>query len=210
MQENKFKFNLVKAQKHLSKLSEFLTVRHEQASRYAYTKPKYTPKISININQMAKLETYYDDFSTRFEKAKDECRNEFENRLNVMRAHVVLKDIVHSKNTEVGLDATLSQIKLLTEERNLYKSMLDAAGDNIQSADDLYGIYTNFKKERDQQGDAPEQPNEVRFYEKPELNEKIKELTKQIEQLEDKRDTLNATTYIEVTFSTQIADVLGL
>ena len=199
-----FKLNLTKAQKLMTKLKSYIDKNktNELADElYFYTVNKQT--IPIHYKNEEILEILNNKNKDLLEK------NSNFNIINL--DYVKLKAQVHQKNAQNKLDETLSYIDYLNQLKKTYESYLSSL--NVNS--ELTKIQSNdldFIRNKSELGDN--YYNNINFrttcFDKDKLKELIKNINKKLDELENSRDYLNATSEIEVEFNKVSIDYLGL
>ena len=199
-----FKLNLTKAQKLMTKLKSYIDKNktNELADElYFYTVNKQT--IPIHYKNEEILEILNNKNKDLLEK------NSNFNIINL--DYVKLKAQVHQKNAQNKLDETLSYIDYLNQLKKTYESYLSSL--NVNS--ELTKIQSNdldFIRNKSELGDN--YYNNINFrttcFDKDKLKELIKNINKKLDELENSRDYLNATSEIEVEFNDVTVEFLGL
>ncbi|CAH6420998.1 Hypothetical protein KVN_LOCUS97 [uncultured virus] len=204
--------NLVKAQKHLTKLRDSIKVPQTENTGWGRTKSQYQPQSSLVINKFLSICTTEEDLFLQINENIFQIRSEFFSRLQLKQDLNNLKLTVYRKNTEIGLDKILSKMDYLMEMKNLYQNMLlQLKKDNFYNLDKMSSIFKNYNRKIENESNNSVSENiSVRVYEIEELHKNIKEICKNIEQLENERDKLNATTFIDIELSSVALETLGI
>jgi hypothetical protein len=199
--------NLVRAQKYLTKLKTFLDSSKDQYGRVS----QFNPESMFHFEALLHGATSFENLKDSINEKVNELKKDFQTRVNIMNDFKNLKDLVHSKNTETGLDRILSEIELNQKFIEFYKKMyMQCKSTPLLTNDTLLSVYNDYRKSLENKSDFLFTAYNYRFYTNDELNNKIKELTKSNETLENKRDTINASTKINLIFSPDTLEILGL
>ncbi len=201
----KFKLTLTKAQKLMTKLKSHIDKNKSielGENLYFYTVNKSSVPIH---NENKEILDLIDN--------KNKQLLERNNNFNILNLdYVKLKAQVHQKNAQCKLDETLSYIEYLNQLKKTYETYLisiDAGGEVIRKINESDIDYIRSKSEL---GDG--YYNNVNFrstcFEREKLKELIKEINKKLDELENSRDFLNATSEIEVEFNEVTVEFLGL
>lgn len=214
----KNQFNLVKAQKYLDKLEQYIKRDRSAGSgrrggRIAHSTygDTFNPKTSINLNQLVLLSTDNDKVHEMFDKEAKKARSELQSRLNILRDLRYLKDLVYTTNAKIGLSDILTKKSLLEEEKQIYEQVRNLCDSLNLTKSSLSVILSNYISEKEKEEGGNSFANiQFRVYGQEELDDTIVDYVRQIEILDTERDKLNATTVIEFQFSPDTLKVLGL
>jgi len=191
---------LVRAQRYIDVLNNWL---HSKGTK------QIQPDIChINLTEFVKLSINSEEVKKR---VTDKCETIIKNmndRLMVNSDLKRLKNLVYDTNAKSGLSDILTQINLLTEEREFYKSIKKGLAHVNYVMNDIDNLITTYQKK--EQKDSVEQPICVKLFSDKYLDDIIVEYNKKILKLDINRDNLNATTKIDFEFSDASKKILGL
>lgn len=207
-------FTLNKLHRSIDELRTYVT----KTSVYSLTNFNYSPQEFV-------------DPST-FEETKSRAEKMLEAESTNLTGHYALFDdlatmesALFNANVESGLSAILSKIKYVTQKRKMvtdHKTQLSAAlqnpydntyctRDNLEQNFATVQASLNVTKSAPQwNGVYPAKRIYLALSSLDDYDSNIKTLTKQLAELEAKRDYLNATTSVSVPLSKKAVEVLGL
>lgn len=186
------------------------------------------------LNKIKTLAKSYDDsklYFTYLPKNSDDYQTllndeltVFNKKLEIFKEIRDMKDIVYSKNTELGIDKILSSIQILENEKKVYQQYLKSTKSfgSFESPDTKDKLDLEYKKlvedeEKKLQSSNNYYPTNilnkeyiVGIFSYKDIETKIKTISKQVEQLEGDRDKLNNLNYVNLTFSKETCEQLGL
>jgi len=209
-QTKKVKFSLIKAQKYLDKLRKYFK-NPKAKSSFRSGSDGYTPKSTVALSQVTSVTVEYDDAKSELFKLIGNAEKELDSRLNIGKDLKELKELVYTTNATVGLSKLLSEMERLGEERNYYETIKSSyeTSNSLYDVTYLSGLLDRYTKIGPESND-PVKNATIRVYSHKFLEDKITDYTKKIEELENKRDKLNATTDVEFEFHTESLKILGL
>ncbi len=198
-----YKLNLTKAQKLMTKLKSYIDKNKANElveSLYFYQVNKQTVPIHNNNEEILEILN---------NKNKDLL--EKNNNFNIINLdYVKLKAQVHQKNAQNKLDETLSYIEYLNQLKKTYESYVNSLDTELTTKIQSNDI--DYIRSKSDLGDS--YYNNINFrttcFDKEKLKELIKNINKKLDELENSRDYLNATSEIEVEFNKVTIDYLGL
>lgn len=182
-------FNLNRSQKFLSKLKKYIAEVNPKSSLYSCDDKlvKYSPIEKIR-------ET--------IEIKKQEYANYLDERITLQNDLNTIKQSIFKANIESGISDVLSNIELCNFQMNiLQKSIKDVL--NYPAHDNEY--IRAIKDKIDYTSGYFTEP----LINADELENKIKELRKKLNELENKRDKLNANMTIKVELNEKTLEILG-
>jgi len=184
-----------------------------RASLYAYGADPYssitsTSSATLDFLSQSTLEPTSDSFLEHIQKSVDAAHEERAKRFVVSYDIIVLKDALFAKNAERGVSQILSQIDFVNAQLADLKSLMQSSTSAIQPSDAemLKLLYTR----NNAASVTVPKPVTVAVYTQAELKEQIKQLTRKLKELEEKRDKLNSTSHITVPLSSFSRSELGL
>jgi hypothetical protein len=197
-----YKFNLVKAQKLLSKLKSYMdknknTVINE--SNYFYNISKNT----ISLHNENK------DIIEKINKKNSELREKFVDFNRLMVEFYKFKNVIHKKNSEIGLDDILTDIDYLTGLKKIYENYVNH-DDNLEEITEKHIEIIRKDSENEIQYRSDYKTFETSCFNLDEIKDKIKKINKELEELETQRDSKNAVVIVEIKFCDFTCDILGI
>ncbi len=137
-----------------------------------------------------------------------------ETKMIIMKDYKNFKNKVYTLNAKSGLSDVLTQIDLLQEEKNIY-DQIKSNMENITylSETKLGELYNKVKAttEKSYYSSSNEFVDlKLKIFNLDELKEKLKKINIELEELETKRDQLNAGSIIEFNFHQKTLDLLGI
>lgn len=199
-------FNLIKAQKYLDKLKSNIK---DQGTNRKNTGPFHQIKTSVPIQQIFFSSTDTNDIENSFDKFVMQSKQETQLKLDMLRDLKNLKELVYSTNAKIGLSAILTQIDLLNEEKKIFENARTQCNNIMYDKNNMQKLFTNYSKA--QENDDYNLVNaQIKLYSDQDLNEIIVDYTRKIEKLENERDKLNATTFVEFNFTFESSKILGI
>lgn len=211
-----YEFNLVKAQKFLDKLKANVpstSTANQSIGRGRRIVSQSSTKVVVNFNNLVETSTNEQKVFELFNKNTQNSNNELQSKLNVLRDLKNLKEHIYTTNAKIGLSQVLTQIDLLTEERKLYEDIKNRCQSVNYTKDNLQDILNNYNKSKETPtNEFNDTLLSVQFklYSDSDLEDTIVKYTQELTKLEDKRDTLNATTKVKFTFSRDSCKILGI
>ncbi len=199
-------FNLIKAQKYLDKLKSNIK---DQGTNRKNTGPFHQIKTSVPIQQIFFSSTDINFIENSFDKFVIQSKQETQSKLDMLRDLKNLKELVYSTNAKIGLSAILTQIDLLNEEKKIFENARAQCNNVMYDKNNMQKLFTNYSKA--QENDDYNLVNaQIKLYSDQDLNEIIVDYTRKIEKLENERDKLNATTFVEFNFTFESSKILGI
>jgi hypothetical protein len=213
------RFNLSKGQKYLDKLKTTQCIqpkapvrRGRLVSNYAdSTKYKYY----VSVNDIKNLVSSKEELIHNYEKLVRESVDAVATDLIILNDYKKFKNCVYTLNAKSGLSDVLTRIDLLQEEKNIYtqikKNMetLTFLPDN--KLDDLYSRVKESTDKTYYSSSSDEFSNlKLRIFDMSELKDKLKKINVELDELETKRDQLNAGTMVEFSFHKKTLELLGI
>ena len=197
-----YKFNLVKAQKLLGKLKSYMdknknTVVNE--SNYFYN----ISKNSISLHNENK------EIVDKINKKNNELREKFVDFNRLMIEFYKFKNVIHKKNSEIGLDDILTDIDYFTGLKKIYENYVNH-DDNLEEITEKHIEIIRKDSESENQYRSDYKNFDTSCFNVEEMKEKIKKINKELEELETKRDHLNSLNTIEYKFSKFTCEILGI
>ena len=167
--------------------------------------PAFVPYVSLSsVKQSSPSE---DTFVERANKMVQESRNAIRDRVLMQKDLAHLKDTIYTKNHEIGLDKVLTRATLVNSYLATLKQLETSMENGYQyTTDELKGIYN--KKVSSTMYIEPEIVHSS--FDPEVLKEEIKRLSFEADNLEDKRDGLNARHKITLKLSLCTIEFLGL
>jgi hypothetical protein len=202
-------FSLSKAQKYLDKLrsiatSEWTQNRGKRRQQYSSSN---SFKCYLTVSELNNFSKTDEEFRANFEKMAQDNQKMVTSKLNLIRDYKNFKNMVYNQNANCGLSNVLTQIDLLEEERQIYESIKS----NLDSyhplgSDKLSDVYSKLGSY------ISTEMKEIKFavFNPTDVSERMKQINRELEALENKRDKLNANTSITFTFSQDTIDLIGL
>lgn len=213
---NEVEFNLSTAQKYLTKLKS-----HQKSTSFddysGHTsrnrRSSYGPNTEscIDTSDMAKVHDSC-NFQVNVEKLINKAKELRTETRNISYDIINIKNAVHKKNSDNGIDVILSSIDFLNAELSNWKS-IEKNSDNVTHYENSHLLKFAFDKAKDESnnGKTPLFPSMIVSVYSPDfIANKIKVITNAINKLEEQRDTLNVNTKIQVKISNKSKEVLGL
>jgi hypothetical protein len=211
------KFNLSKAQKYLDKLKTSISVPTQTSVRRGRQTCNYnnpTNKYYISVNEINNLISSEQELINNYNKLVKESIDVVETKMIIMKDYKNFKNKVYTLNAKSGLSDVLTQIDLLQEEKNIY-DQIKSNMENITylSETKLGELYNKVKAttEKSYYSSSNEFVDlKLKIFNLDELKEKLKKINIELEELETKRDQLNAGSIIEFNFHQKTLDLLGI
>ena len=160
--------------------------------------------IQYSQNNPMKLDIFKEQINKRIEKAQEDVDTYVRQNVDYRK----LKDAIFKANVGTGVSDVLSQMELLQLKKKMYQS-LEKKLDSFSSGGmfgrsggltvDIDASYAALNRERENQYQYDSSVN-CAVYEPDELQRKIKDITRHISTLEDKRDEINANTRVSLSF----------
>jgi len=150
-------------------------------------------------------------FKSQVDQQIQESRLTIERHLRLERDYRKLRDLIFSANVRSGVSEILSKIENFENTKKVYvylRNALDGRGyGNTNLTVDIDASYAALSREKD----SYSYNNNVKcaVYQKEELENKIKEITKSINVLEDERDKRNSLTKVELALDPATLEELG-
>lgn len=169
------------------------------------------PKISINkilmkYDNKDDHNIYYDDKNKITDDINYATKSVVDSYVKDKRIFwdiTTIKNTIFFTNGQKGIDTILSKIELL----NLMKSELSNIRKSLDGSQDFDLLIKMYKRSKDNNNN--ENIN-VDTFDKNNVQDTIKKINSMINELENKRDKLNATTEIEVFLSNDSLEILGI
>lgn len=200
--------NLNKAHKVLDKLKAALTKKSGFRSRNSWDSSSSSSGVQHFENSVSKTYVHqpFEQFMTELKHMRDESQQNIQNYIALLEDVTQLRTSLFTANVTSGVHAVLNRMEIVKKQIKMWQhirdSSLTSALQNEQVFDTLVkrvesGLISNF-----------EVPLSV--YEDNVIESKLYTFAKELNVLEDKRDRLNATTKIEIPFSTISLQTLGM
>lgn len=197
-----YKFNLVKAQKLLSKLKSHM----DKNKSGVFNDDNYFYNISKNS---ISLHNANNEIIEKINKKNIELRDNFVNFNRLMVEFYKFKNVVHKKNSEIGLDDILTNIEFLTSLKKLYENY-QKHDDNLEEITEKHIEIIRKDSETEIQYRSDYKNFDTSCFKIEDIKEKIKKINKELEELETKRDYLNSVNNVEINFSRYTCEILGI
>lgn len=202
-------FNLAKAQKYLDKLKNKLnlnTINNRRNTNSYINNTKYF----ISLSEINNLISSEEELKENYNKKINNVVLELESKLNLIKDYKNLKNTIYTENTKCGINNILTKIDLLEEEKNIYESFISSIkDDDVKFLSDNKIGYLYEKLKSLTENDLID-TIKLRIFNLEKLKEKVKLINKELEDLENKRDRLNANTNITFTFYKETLNLIGL
>jgi len=203
-------FNLIKAQKIFKNMKSIL-------SNLAENKRLNNEKITLNdINKQSDISETANKIKTKF----DEKISNFVSYYSFETDMLALKNLIYHTNGEIKMDTLLSRIDFLNALKNHYGSFKTNLTNNAyktKSIKELNEKDITFLLEEDKKKDGYAslrstnvQSIDLSYYTAEQLTNLCNSISKEINELENKRDMLNATTIVNITLTQSTIKLLGL
>jgi hypothetical protein len=163
---------------------------------------------TIDFTSASTLKPTSDSFVSHIQERIATAREARDKRFVVSYDIIVLKDALFAKNAERGISQILSQIDFINAQLADLKSLLSSSALAVQTSD--IDMITLLYKMNNMGSITVAKPVTVAVYSQVELKKLIKNLTKTLTELEEKRDKLNATSHITIPLSSFSRAELGL
>lgn len=150
----------------------------------------------LNSSTLESLQNFIDE-------KKDELSKYSETRLTLQKDLNAIKQAVFKANLSSGISDVLVQIEEVNFQINLF-SQLGKSGDSYSS------VTTEGLQKLLDKSYLSGSSSYISLIKSSDFDEKMKELRKELEKLENQRDKLNANTEIRVAVSAITSEVLGL
>lgn len=206
------KFNLSKAQKYLDKLktniSNPVPVRR---GRRAYDYTNSENKYYIGVNEINNLVGSEQELTNNYNQMVKDSVDVVETKLAIMKDYKKFKNWVYTLNAKSGLSDVLTQIDLLQEEKNIWTQIKSSMESQTFLPDNKFGeLYNKLSTEGIRYSSTELSELKLRIYNLDELKEKLRKINVELEEMETRRDQLNASTMIEFNFHKKTLDLLGI
>ena len=165
--------------------------------------------ISISISSTKTCEF----FISELEKKKKEYDKKFNTYYSLMHDKYVLKKELFKKNGECGLSEVLSSLDFLNSKLTFYKSILEGidGNSNLSLSEDIKEVFNNERKAILGTEDKIQNMGfAINMHESSGIETEIKNLKREINELEDKKMALNSGKKIDIEISEFAKDLLGL
>ncbi len=209
--------NLVRGQKLLSKLKKHID-KMDEVEESDFIK-------SISRSSVANHKTVEENMATLV-GFMEETKKRYVSEHVVANDYTQLKNEIYKKNTVIGVADVLSQVEQLTELKHFYERLLRSfKGTTVEvlKQEHIERMVEYNQKEKaerlarmsshnylDSSISVPSLNMTYSPVEKSVLEEKIKVVNRALEDLETRRDYLNASNQITVELSVVSCDILGL
>lgn len=213
--ENEIEINLVNAQKYLTKLKSYQKQNSDTSFEYKNGKqitvlsPNYT---LFDVSNLAKIYNS-ENFIKNVNENANKIKNDRITSRNISYDITRIKNSVHKKNSQCGIDDVLSSIDFLNAELSNWKTIEKNIKKNITYYELAFDLKLAFDKaiSDSTNGNTPLIPQmTTSSYSENEVKEKIKTINEAINKLEIKRDQLNINITIKVLISEYTKNVLGV
>ena len=203
-------FNLIKAQKIFKNMKTMLPKMTEN-------KKLNNEKITINdINKQSDISETTNKIKTKF----DEKISNFVSYFSFETDMLALKNLIYHTNGEIKMDTLLSRIDFLKALKTHYESLKINLSYNtykIKHVNQFDEKDITFLIEEDKKKDTSlslrntnVQPVDLSYYTTEQLSTLCNSISKEINELENKRDMLNATTIVNISLTKSTIKLLGL
>jgi metal-responsive CopG/Arc/MetJ family transcriptional regulator len=217
-QKKSITMNLVRGQKLLSKLKKHID-KTDEVEESDFIK-------SITRSSVANHKTAEENMATLV-GFMEETKKRYVSEHVITNDYTELKNEIYKKNTVIGVADVLSQVEQLTELKRFYERLLGSfKGTTVEilKQEHIERMVEYNQKEKterlaqlsrsngymDSSLGIPSLGMAYSPVEKTVLEEKIKGVNRALEDLETRRDYLNASNQITVELSTVSCDILGL
>lgn len=210
--------NLVRGQKLLAKLKKHID-KMDEVEESDFIKP-------LSRSSVANHKTAEENTATLV-GFMEETKRSYVSENVVINDYTQLKNEIYKKNTIIGVADVLSQVEQLTELKRFYEHLLGSfKGTTVEvlKKEHIERMMEYNKKEKDERAQrlslssgyldssisVPSLSMTYSPVEKSALEEKIKDVNRALEELETRRDYLNASNQITLELSVVSCDILGL
>lgn len=208
------KFNLSKAQKYLDKLKTMVITPAPTSirrGRRAYDYTNSENKYYIGVNEINNLVSSEQELINNYNQMVKESVDSVESKLIMMKDYKNFKNCVYTLNAKSGLSDVLTQIDLLQEEKNIWGQIKSSMESQTYLPENKLGeLYSKLTADYTRYSSNELTELKLRIYNLDELKEKLRKINVELEELETKRDQLNASIVIEFNFHQKTLNLLGI
>lgn len=201
------------AQKYYDRLCSANT--SDPVVQYGYTtkksKSSITNKVSteIDCNQLAKINSDFTSFMSKVKPIVSDYQEKYLKTRMISRDLICLKDALHKRNAELGVDRLLSEEGFVNAQLTALKDIVKSSNKQnyYENSSDLFSTY------KDNESKSVHSSNvqmTLSVFNVDELENEIKLLRKHLTKLENQRLEKNSTKYVTFKLSKYSLDELGL
>jgi len=199
--------NLIRAQKLLEKFKlPNNNAKKKVRNVYRETEEKRDNILKYPIKTYMTDNDILFDIENQIKAAKDNINNYWIYTEDKRRLH---NELI-KRNIECGLSEILSTIKLLTEKRNVIKESIEVNHNNVVKLSSIPQIIKTIKTVDEKKEKEIDTNILIEIIDKTELEKEIYGINKKLNELEDIKDKLNATTSLSIEFHPETLKYLGL
>lgn len=203
-----FKVNLTAANKYMTKLKSHQSSNVSTVDQWGRkTKVANGPVTRLNITQlMVKYMQSPENsqLTSDIESSRKYQQDQAETSRSVSLDISMLKNAIFRANGLGEIDSVLTEIDYLTNLKTEYNQIIKGCGEDIDVNQSMQMMKKSYETSNTYQ------QVEVNIWNRTELMNEIKKINKRINELEMKRDKLNATTEVTVFLSEKSVEVLGI
>ena len=198
-------FNLIKAQKILANMKKtFPSLATNNLSSFTISSSTLDNTISVNEN------------FTNIKSIANKRIDKFYTRFQFEHDMLTLKNLIFKKNSEIGMDKILSELDFLGALKREYSSLVEADTFKSKNITDfteqhLQSLFDEIEKNKSSIKSHPGSESiNLTILSNKNIEDMIKKISKQINHLENTRDSLNAITTVSALLSNSTIQLLGL
>lgn len=166
---------------------------------------RFLVKLKAQLGQLASFPNYHSlwiDYRNynldQINKTVKSKQDTFETYKAVLTDYYLLKEAVFNKNAEIGVARILNKIEL-------YSTLIKRASRIIENNDT-----TEIDDLVEPTDESSSRTVNITIFDKALIEREIKYFRKEINQLEDERDTLNSSSKVKLEFSPKTLEIIGL
>jgi len=200
--------SLNKANKCVEKIKQELGSSRSSSIYERMHEPANTAILNVNLSSSYTI----DAMKKELDKKKKKQKSDIENNLNLITDLNNLKTNIFKANVGNDLNYILSELELTKRKIKIYKE-LKASFDNTHfTEEEITNELLDQEKKIALDGDDPSKyfSLSMALYKEEEIKKEFKELTIALNDLEDKKVSLNANTKISVELSEYTVEILGI
>lgn len=206
------KFNLSKAQKYLEKLKTVVNdhVLNKRNNR-RWGDNNESAKVYISVSDIYNLVSSEQELIDNYRNLVNESLDAYDTKLIFLQDFKALKNMVYTLNAKCELSYVLTQIDLLQEEKNMLNQIKTGMeGISYLPESKLGELYNRLTNENITVSNSDLSVFKLKIHNYEDIKQKLRLVNIKLEELETKRDQLNATTTMEFSFHKKTLDLLGI
>lgn len=209
-------FNLSRAQKYLDKLNTKVNSLNTNTQINTRGRRKYNSydsnenKFFIEVRELIDLSNTEEELKENYNKMVNNIREGLTQKIHITQDYKNFKNAVYTLNANCGLSKILTQIDLLNEEKNVYseiKSQIQS--ENFMPESKLSDLALIINNDSYHSSDSINNLK-MKVYDLETIDNKLKQIHRSLEELENSRDKINANTTITFEFHQESLDLLGI